>query len=555
MNLSLLVSLSVFAGVLADVVRHRSKALPWLQGLLFGGIVVLLMFYRVQIAPGIVFDGRTGVLFLGSWFFGAPAALVASVMALTFRFFIGGDGMWLGVASICLSSLAGLIHFREQRPETQCPGFFVLLRHACILHFLVVMLFFFMLPLEVVIGVWWIFLFVMPAATAFAGKMIAMQLQMRPMLDSLKTQDQRLRMITDNMREVFWVMDMDTLRFSYLSHSAYDYTGYTVEEAMRLDIEDILTPTSLEEVKGWLRHELPHLHKPERAAEFSSQLRRIEEKCKDGSTVWSEISMSVIHGENNKPIKILGISRNISERVQMEEALQRSLNEKEALLKEVHHRVKNNLQVITSILRLESHRIDHPYTRDVLGDMQRRIRSIALLHEMVYQSHSFAAVNMRDYLRKLLRQISVAMSSTLSVRTAAEGESPEPPRIEARFEVEDISLPLEKAIPCGLLANELLSNAYKHAFGPGESGFITLVMRKNIETEYYELYVMDTGRGLPEDLEKPGHKTLGMQLISDLILQLEGTSILERGPPVRVGVTFADPSTRKNHDTLAEHHD
>ncbi len=551
LNLSLMVSLSVFAGVLADALRHHPKLLPWMQGLLFGGIAVLLMIYRVQFTEGIIFDGRTGVLFLGSWFFGAPAALVASVVALASRVAIGGDGIWIGVASICMSSLVGLLHFHVAGSDPRNSGFFRLLRNACILHFALVLLFFLMLPLAAAKDVWWIFLFLLPLATAFAGKLIAMQLQTRPLLDSLQIQDQRLRMITDNMREIFWVMDMDTLRFSYVSDSAFEYTGFTAEESMQMAIEDILTPRSLKEVQGWLRDELPHLHDPRKSAEFSSQLRRIEEWCKDGSTVWSEVSMSVIHGENNQPKQILGVSRNISERVRMEEELQRSLKEKEALLKEVHHRVKNNLQVITSILRLESHRIEHPYTREVLGDMQRRIRSIALLHEMVYQTQSFAEVNMKTYLYKLMRQISLAMTSTLSGKSGDGSENPEAARteirIETKCEVEPVTLPLEKAIPCGLLANELLSNAYKHAFRPGDEGAITLVLRKTIDPQTYDLYVMDTGRGLPQNLDPKGNKTLGMQLISDLTTQLDGRPILDHGPPVCIGVTFVVRPAPQHH--------
>lgn len=293
-----------------------------------------------------------------------------------------------------------------------------------------------------------------------------------------------------------------------------------------MDLEDFLTPQSFEDAKRWLAEEFSQWGKLTDSNLRTRPLRQIEEVCKDGGTIWTEVSVVLLPGPDGAPAEVLGVSRDIRDRMEMEHILKQNLMEKDALLKEVHHRVKNNLQVITSILRLESQRIQHPYTRDVLAEMRRRIRAMSILHETVYQTENFAAVGMVRYLRQLARQISISMS----------GEHLG--KIVLKLDVADLELPLEKAIPCGLLVNELLSNAYKHAFAPGETGEIVLRMHLEPETGICELSVVDTGRGLPADFEARRKKSLGMQLVADLAKQLGGTFRAESGPRTRMVCRF-----------------
>ena len=223
--------------------------------------------------------------------------------------------------------------------------------------------------------------------------------------------------------------------------------------------------------------------------------------------------------------------RNITERRQAEEALRASLREKEALLKEVHHRVKNNLQVITSLLRLETTRSHEPATKRVLKDMQGRIRSMALLHETLYRTGNFARVDLASYLSQLAAQ-------------SFRGQTADTSAVQLVLDLEPLPVEIDQAIPCGLIANELLSNALKHAFPQGVSGEIRIGLRRG-EHGLMRLTVGDTGVGLPADFDEKRQLSLGLQVVSDLAKQLGGSLDIGPGPGATFSVAFTPhpPST------------
>lgn len=216
--------------------------------------------------------------------------------------------------------------------------------------------------------------------------------------------------------------------------------------------------------------------------------------------------------------------RDITERRLADEALRTSLQEKEALLREVHHRVKNNLQVITSLLRLESSRSGEPGTRSVLKDMQGRIRSMALLHETLYRTGNFARVDLADYLRQLALQLFRAQNDEAS-----------PVRLV--LELESCSVGIDQAIPCALIANELLSNSLKHGFPNGRSGEVRLSLAPEPGGSI-RMAASDNGVGLPADFESRRGQSLGLQLVSDLVRQLGGGMEVLREPGATFSVTF-----------------
>jgi PAS domain S-box-containing protein len=207
-----------------------------------------------------------------------------------------------------------------------------------------------------------------------------------------------------------------------------------------------------------------------------------------------------------------------------EEALRASLKEKEALLKEVHHRVKNNLQVIASLLRLESNRIGHAVTKSVLKAMQNRIMAMAALHEALYRSGNFAQVDLAAY----LKQLSGELSRSLSLG---------PGRVAFRLDFASVGVDLDQAVPCGLILNELASNALKHAFPNGRSGEVRVELVW-LEDGVLLLRISDDGVGLPADFEARREKSLGLQLVSDLAKQLQGAFRVVPGPRAVFEVTF-----------------
>ncbi len=217
--------------------------------------------------------------------------------------------------------------------------------------------------------------------------------------------------------------------------------------------------------------------------------------------------------QDGKAIRLHGTFQDITQRKQADLQMAAALAEKTALLNEVHHRVKNNLQVITSLLRLEGARASST-TKTVLDDMQGRIRTMALLHESLYRTGTFAAVDLGTYLTQLSQQ---------AWRLHARNGSP----VHLVLDLAPIAVSLEKATPLGLLLNELISNCFKHGF-PKERGGTVHITLAQLEAGRCRLSVQDDGVGLPEDFAHRCAHSLGMQLVSDLCRQLH--SELHTGP-------------------------
>lgn len=211
----------------------------------------------------------------------------------------------------------------------------------------------------------------------------------------------------------------------------------------------------------------------------------------------------------------LVVIRDISEKKEAENSLIDSLKEKEILLKEVHHRVKNNLQVISSILNLQSSYVKDENTLQILRESQNRIKSMSFIHESLYQTKMFSSVNFSDYIYDL--------SKNLVHSYQVFGDL-----VELDFRLGDVHLNLDQSIPCGLIVNELVSNALKYAFPNGRKGCIRIELRE--EGRLVTMGVQDNGVGLPEGFDTNATETLGLQLVSTLVEQIEGTMTLNSTP-------------------------
>jgi two-component sensor histidine kinase len=204
------------------------------------------------------------------------------------------------------------------------------------------------------------------------------------------------------------------------------------------------------------------------------------------------------------------LSDEVGERERAQEGLRASLGEKELLLKEIHHRVKNNLQVIVSLLRLQSSAFDDERARRVFRECQNRIQAMSLVHERLYQSNDFARVSLDHYIRQLVRGIVSSYGPTAE-------------RVAVRSEVEGVTLPIDTAIPCGFIINELVTNSIVHAF-PGERGGSVLVALREVAPDTFELVVSDDGAGMPPDLRMDQLGTLGLYLVQTIARdQLRGS--------------------------------
>jgi PAS domain S-box-containing protein len=252
-------------------------------------------------------------------------------------------------------------------------------------------------------------------------------------------------------------------------------------------------------------------HAEEGAGIFVPQQLNI--RCKDGAdkTVLGLVTplSFALHGEK------LTVYHDITKEVQATKALQRALKDNVGLLNEVHHRVKNNLQVITSLLRLEASRSNKEEVRSVLQDMQGRIRSMSLLHESLYRSGQFAHVHLAAYLTQL---VSLAMRAFMS----NEGG------VQVRMDMSPLEVALDRATPLGLVLNELLSNCMKHAFPDGAGGEIHISLSPVEGTpSIWLLRVRDTGVGLASAVEPGRSQSMGLQLVFDLAEQIGGKATLQ----------------------------
>jgi PAS domain S-box-containing protein len=219
-----------------------------------------------------------------------------------------------------------------------------------------------------------------------------------------------------------------------------------------------------------------------------------------------------------------GITQDITDRKRAEQQLRESLAEKELLLREIHHRVKNNLQVISSLVSLQADALADPALREVFGEVRDRVRSMALVHEKLYESGGLAKLNFGTYAKSLTQSLWDAHGTAAG-------------RVQLHLEVEPVALTVATAVPCGLILNELVSNALRHAF-PAGGGAVTVSLSREPAIGRLCLRVSDNGVGLPPGLDWRQSRSLGLRLVQMLTTQLQGTVETGPGPGTEFRVSF-----------------
>lgn len=301
-------------------------------------------------------------------------------------------------------------------------------------------------------------------------------------------------------------------RFIDVNERLCRIVGYGAEEIKDMSFQDITHPddvaTDLEFARQMIAGEIDH---------YSIDRRYVR---KDSSEFWVNLTTSLVRNQDGDPRHFISIVEDITARKTAEKTVKKSLAEKEVLLQEIHHRVKNNMQVISSLLSLQAANIDDRGLRTVFRESQSRVRAMALIHEILYDSGDLSGIDLENYMTRLASSLVRMYRSDAGL-------------IEIDVDCETIALGIDAMVPCGLAISELVSNALKYAFPEGRPGRIEIQAARTSNGDI-ELVVRDDGVGISPDLDIRSTGTMGMNLVLGLVeKQLGGTIELDRGRGTR----------------------
>ena len=331
--------------------------------------------------------------------------------------------------------------------------------------------------------------------------------------DALKNSELKYRTIFENVQDVFYQIDKNG-NIIEISPSIERYSGYKSSELKGKPVETVyLNP---EDRKNLLKE----LENKGEVVDYELKL-----KTKSNDKLYVSTNAHFIFDSYKNPIGIEGSLRDVSERKNIELKLKNSLIEKEMLLKEIHHRVKNNLMIISSLLNIQSSYITDKESKEIFKESQNRAKSMALIHERLYQSTDLKRIDFGDYIQSLSTELFhtyVADPSIIALKT----------------NVEDIYLDINTAIPLGLIVNELITNSLKHAFPRGMTGEIDVDF--HMVKDHYEFTVKDNGIGFPDTLDYKNTESLGMQMVNSLTEQIDGEIELNNEKGTSFKITFKE---------------
>jgi len=334
--------------------------------------------------------------------------------------------------------------------------------------------------------------------------------------DALREGEREFRSLAEAMPQIVWVTRPDGW-ITYLNRQWADYTGLTLDESYGHGWNKPFHPDD------WQRAWEAWQNAAKNGAVYSLECRL---RRTDGVYRWYLIRGAPSFDAAGAINKWFGTCTDIDSMKQAEKAILTSLKEKEVLLREVHHRVKNNLQVISSLFNLQAGRTLNEEGRAILKEAQARIRTISLVHEKLYQSADLSRIDLAGYINSLAVHL-------------VHFYRPQPGLLRLETDFEDATLNITSAIPCGLILNELISNSLKHAFAENQAGVIRIGLKRG-PGGLIEIRVADNGVGLPADLDFRKAESLGLQIVNLLAGQLEATIELDRTNGTAFTLTFRE---------------
>jgi PAS domain S-box-containing protein len=345
--------------------------------------------------------------------------------------------------------------------------------------------------------------------------------------EELRDSEERFRLFVENVTDYALVQVDPERNISGWNTGAERSFGYSEEEIIGQPMNVLFTPEDV--ARGDPDKDFEEALAAGRA-EYERWLVR-----KDGSRFWARWVTTPMYDEAGRLRGYAKVLHDETQRKNAQDQQRRALEEKNALLQEVHHRVKNNLQVISSLLSLQADRLDNPQTLAVLEDTQSRVAAIAAIHEQLYASKDLSSIEFGPYLQSLVRSLFGL-------------HGPKKDGIALNVDAANVVLNVQQAMPLGLIANELVINALKHAFPQNQSGMITVSLSYTsagaaggdpMQEDLVQLKIEDNGVGLPPDKDISQVQSMGFNLVNLLVQQLHGKLEISGGPGLSVTVTFA----------------
>ena len=331
-------------------------------------------------------------------------------------------------------------------------------------------------------------------------------------VEALRESEEKYRALFEQAPDSILLVDADTGELAEFNSKTHENLGYTSEEFKKLKIRDFEVFESEEKVSRHIR----------KVIRGGSDIFETKHRTKDGRirNILAR-SRAVSVGGRNLTLSILS---DITDRKIVEERIKAALDDNELLLKEIHHRVKNNLQIVCSLFNLQKESIKDKETFEMVSECQNRIRAIALVHEKLYKSKSFTYINIDEYITDLIKRL----FSFYEIN---------PNKIILKVDMDNILLGINTAIPVGLIITELTSNSLQYAFPEGREGEINITVRL-IDADEINIVISDNGVGLPANVNIRNAESLGLQIVDTLIKQLKGKIEIHRKGGTKFNIKF-----------------
>ena len=338
---------------------------------------------------------------------------------------------------------------------------------------------------------------------------------------ALRESESLYRLLAENSNDVIWTRNWDTQTNTYISPSIFQLRGYTPEEVKTQKLEEIMSPLSLIKFKETINKLLDNLKDPN-VLQHKSEYIELEQPCKNGSIVFTEITVRFTYDEN-KNLILVGNSRNITERKKAERKINLLFKEKELLLKEVHHRIKNNMSTIASLLSFQAQTIAEPQAVKVLNDARNRVKAMTDIYDNLYINSDYNNLRIKEYLDNLINELSFSYNIKRNITITKN--------------IKNINLDIKTTFPLGIIITELITNALKYAFPNNQKGKIEInILEKGLSK--VELNINDNGIGLKQDLIDTKTFGFGLNLVEIMVQQIDGKLTFENNNGTRVRIVF-----------------